>query len=193
MPAGLRDTRGVSRFALVLFAAVACGPSAKPDPIRPTAPAAADDPSCPLLVAGTSVAVEDTDTGAALVFVTTGDAAAVRKRAATLVDMHNAHHAGMTANGSDDMAGMPGMNMGGSGDPGHVEQPDDAAHRGGTSHGASAMGEMIQAHSTAAAIEVPHGARVTFRAETPAGIAELQAELRMHARHLASGSCEMSM
>ena len=46
-----------------------------------------------MLVAGTSVAVEDTPDGAALVFVTTGDVAAVRKRAATLADMH-AHHAG---------------------------------------------------------------------------------------------------
>jgi hypothetical protein len=44
-----------------------------------------------VLVAGTSVAVEDTADGAALVFVTTGDVAAVRKRAATLADMH-VHH-----------------------------------------------------------------------------------------------------
>lgn len=52
-------------------------------------PAAADDPSCPLLVPGTSLSVEATATGAALVFVTTGDPLAVRARAAKLAEMHN--------------------------------------------------------------------------------------------------------
>ena len=54
-------------------------------------PAAPDDPTCPLVVPGTSVSVEDTSTGAALVFVTTGDAAAVRTRATALADMHTKH------------------------------------------------------------------------------------------------------
>ena len=42
---------------------------------------AKDDPACPVLVAGTSASVEDTNDGGALVFVTTGDVAQVRKRA----------------------------------------------------------------------------------------------------------------
>lgn len=53
--------------------------------VRPVA----DDPSCPLLVPGTSLEVEETATGAALVFVTTGDPLAVRARAAKLAEMHN--------------------------------------------------------------------------------------------------------
>jgi hypothetical protein len=78
-------------FSLVLGAA-ACGSSSSPSPTTPTAQtAAADDPSCPLLVPGTSLSVEDTTTGAALVFVTTGDPLAVRARAAKLAEMHTGH------------------------------------------------------------------------------------------------------
>jgi hypothetical protein len=54
--------------------------------------AAADDPTCPLIVPGTALSVEDTTDGIALIFVTTGDAEAVRTRAASLNDTHNAHN-----------------------------------------------------------------------------------------------------
>ena len=77
---------------LVLVALVACGGSkAHPTSTPPPAPATAGDPSCPLEVPGTSVTVEDTASGAALVFVTTGDAAAVRTRAQALATMHTKH------------------------------------------------------------------------------------------------------
>ena len=56
-----------------------------------SAPTTAGDPSCPLEVPGTSISVEDTATGAALVFVTTGDAAQVRTRANAFVAMHSKH------------------------------------------------------------------------------------------------------
>jgi hypothetical protein len=78
---------------LMLICIAACGgtPAAKsPEPPAPTAKA--DDPTCPLLVPGTSLSVEDTTTGAALVFVTTGDAASVRARAMALAGMHNSHN-----------------------------------------------------------------------------------------------------
>jgi hypothetical protein len=84
----------MKKFSLsLLFAAAACGGKAAPatTPVEPTAPAKADDPTCPLLVPGTSLSVEDTAAGAALVFVTTGDAGAVRARAAAFADMHNKH------------------------------------------------------------------------------------------------------
>src|SRR5690606_6112860 len=70
----------------LLLVAAACGGSrSSSETTTPVAtPAPADDPSCPLLVPGTSVSVEDTDDGAALVFVTTGDPLAVRARAAAL-------------------------------------------------------------------------------------------------------------
>lgn len=69
----------------------ACGSPAKPapQPPTPTEPAAADDPTCPLVVPGTSISVEDTAEGPALVFVTTGDVAAVRTRGQALATMHN--------------------------------------------------------------------------------------------------------
>jgi hypothetical protein len=71
-------------------------------------------------------------------------------------------------------------------------------HAGHAGHGAPApaggakpkatMGTMIGAHSTASVTELPSGARVAFVAHDPAA---LQSELRMHAQHLAGGTCEM--
>jgi hypothetical protein len=78
---------------LLAIATAACGgkaPAAQ-DNTQSTKPATAGDPTCPLEVPGTSLSVEDTTNGAALVFVTTGDAAAVRTRATAFADMHNKH------------------------------------------------------------------------------------------------------
>ena len=73
-------------LALVLL--VACGGApAKHEPAPPPPPAASD-PTCPLEVAGTSISVEDTNDGAALVFVTTGDAAQVQTRADAFAAAH---------------------------------------------------------------------------------------------------------
>jgi len=86
---------------LVLGIAVAgCGGKSPPEQrTTPAPPAKSDDPTCPLLVPGTSLSVEDTTAGAALVFVTTGDAGAVRARAAALADMHNKHEGPSSAMG----------------------------------------------------------------------------------------------
>lgn len=79
-------------LASLLFVLVAaCGgksDSTTPTIATPTQTAANDDASCPLLVPGTTLSVEDTTNGAALVFVTTGDPLAVRARAARLAEMH---------------------------------------------------------------------------------------------------------
>ena len=74
-------------------ALVACSHSPPPAAPAPAAPAT-DDPTCPLVVPGTTVSVEDAPDGAALVFVTTGDAAAVRVRAGALARLHNDHGTG---------------------------------------------------------------------------------------------------
>ena len=74
------------RWLLLAFALAACGPATAHD--RATAPIAATDPTCPVEVPGTSVTVEDTAMGAALVFVTTGDAKAVQDRAAAFCAQH---------------------------------------------------------------------------------------------------------
>jgi hypothetical protein len=89
----------MKRFCLALvLAAAACGhqapatsqtSSAMPTPAP--ASATAGDPTCPLEVPGTSLTVEDTTNGAALVFVTTGDAAELGKRATAFAEMHNKH------------------------------------------------------------------------------------------------------
>lgn len=64
-----------------------CSSPAQPKPVTP--PAVAGDPTCPLLVPGTAVTAEDTADGPSLVFVTTGDATAVRTRGQALAAMHN--------------------------------------------------------------------------------------------------------
>ena len=68
----------------------ACGGSTGPTsatPAKPTSPTG--DPSCPVEVAGTTVRVEDTDGGAALVFTSTGDLVELRTRASAMAAMHN--------------------------------------------------------------------------------------------------------
>ena len=92
----------LSLSLLVGIVVAACG--SKPAATHDTAtavvkPTASDDPTCPLVVPGTSVSVEDTTTGAALVFVTTGDAASVRTRATALADMHTKHDGPSSAMG----------------------------------------------------------------------------------------------
>ena len=117
----------------------------KPEPLT-----GSGDPSCPLEVPGTSVTVEDTANGAALVFVTTSDAAKVRTRAQAFATMHNAH------NGPE-----------------------------------SAMGMMFPAEWHAEAKDAEGGARVELSAAKPEDAGKLQSELRMHAGHFTSGTCEM--
>lgn len=84
------DNRSV-KLVLVAFLLAGCSSPAKKQVETPPAPKAADDPSCPLVVPGTSIAVEESAEGPAFVFVTTGDVAAVRTRAGALATMHNAH------------------------------------------------------------------------------------------------------
>ncbi|MBZ0238416.1 MAG: hypothetical protein K8M05_39250, partial [Deltaproteobacteria bacterium] len=81
---------------LLSFLLVACGGSSSSKvTTTPAEPTAAADDHCPVTIAGTSVTVEDTPTGAALVFVTTGDAVALRSRVRAWADAHNAHHESM--------------------------------------------------------------------------------------------------
>jgi hypothetical protein len=74
---------------LALALLLACGHPAAHDtmPPQPTS-SAATDPTCPLEIPGTSVAVEDTAGGGALVFATTGDAAQVQARATSFAAEH---------------------------------------------------------------------------------------------------------
>ena len=84
-------TAAVSRLVLACVLVGACSSPAKPPttPAEPPATAATEDLSCPLLVPGTSISVEDTAEGPAFVFVTTGDVAQVRSRGQALATMHN--------------------------------------------------------------------------------------------------------
>jgi hypothetical protein len=72
-------------------AATSCAKSS-PQTTNPPTVVKADDPTCPLIVPGTSVSVEDITDGVAMVFVTTGDADGVRTRTANLAEMHNQHN-----------------------------------------------------------------------------------------------------
>ena len=162
----------------------ACGGSSQPAATTPPAPAAAADPTCPVEVAGTSVSVEDTSTGAAMVFVTTGDVAELRTRVTAMAAKHNEHHGAMGA--------LPDGTGGGSEHAGH----DMGAMHGGGEHAGHDMsgmhggGGMIMMHSKAEAADIEGGIKVMFTV-APTDVAKIQAELRMHAQHLAGGTCAM--
>ena len=170
----LARLHSMSRLLFVLL--IACGGSPATT-TAPTTPKPAGDPSCPVEVTGTSVTVEDTDTGAALVFVTTSDVAELRKRAGVLAQKHNEHHAAMgpLPDGTDTAGG-------------HEHHHDHGAATGGHNH--AAMGSMIQVHSKAVPSDVDGGVKVAFIAGA-SDIGKLQGELRMHAKHYAAGTCEM--
>ena len=179
-PLRLEGHKKMLVHTLALFALLAaCGGSAKSTPA--TKPVATDDPSCPVSVPGTSVTVEDTAGGAALVFVTTGDAADLRKRVAAMATMHNDHHGkmGPLPDGKD--AGHAGHDM-------HAGHGSHAGHGGGEH--ADHAGGMIGVHSKATSEQIESGAKLAFVASA-ADVGKLQSELRMHAQHLASGTCKM--
>jgi hypothetical protein len=175
---------------LLSLALAACGSSSSSSTSTiPKSTAPANDPSCPAAVAGTSASVEDAPNGAAIVFVTTGDVADVRRRVAAMASMHNDQHAAMgplpggTDAGGDhaghDMSAHDGHDM--SGHEGHdMSAGKHAGHAGG----------MIGVHSKAVASDIEGGAKITFVASS-ADVQKLQSELRMHAQHFASGTCEM--
>ncbi len=170
-------------LALSVAAALGCGSSAAPHHTSGPVAAVATDDTCPMTVPGTSVAVEDTATGAALVFATTGDVAALRSRVTAWADGHSQRHQAMgplptgdeQAAGGHDHAAMAG----------HGANHDHAAPAGAD------LAAMVAVHSRAVATDVDGGARLTFTA-FPDGIGALRTELRAHAAHLASGTCAMS-
>jgi hypothetical protein len=175
-------SRSVSALVFSL-AVAACGGSSSPGATAPKAPTTQADPSCPVAVAGTSVTVEDASSGAALVFVTTGDVAEVRRRAAALAKMHNDHHGAMGP--------LPDGSSGGGGHEGHGGHAGHGAHAGhDASKHAGHAGGMIGIHSKATASDVEGGAKVMFVANGD-DVGKLQSELRMHAKHLANGTCAM--
>jgi len=181
---------------LLSLALAACGGSSKgSSTTQPAKPAQAGDSMCPVEVPGTSVTVEDTATGAAFVFVTTGDAGELRRRVAAMAKMHNDHHASMGAMPDGTGAGgggheghdMSGHDMGGheGHDMGGHEGHDMSGHDMG-GHG----GMMIMMHSKATATDVQGGARLELTVD-PANVGKLQGEMRMHAQHMSAGTCAM--
>jgi hypothetical protein len=181
---------------LVSVMALACGGSSggrATSTISSNQASNASDPSCPVSVPGTSVSVEDVSGGAALVFVTTGDVADLRRRVAAMAAMHNEHHQAMGPlpdgpDGNDAGSGHAGHDMKGDANPG--AGGGHAAHgMSGSEHDKHAGG-MIGVHSRALASDVDGGARITFVANS-ADMAKLHDELKMHAQHLAAGTCRM--
>jgi hypothetical protein len=162
----------------VLFAVLLAACSGSPLPATTTQPVVADDPTCPVAVAGTSVTAEDTANGAALVFVTTSDVPELRKRVAAMAKTHNDHHGAMGP--------LPtGSEAGGGGHDHH----DHAAMQAGSAPAPASDGMTIGVHSKASAEDIEGGAKLVFVA-FPDGVAKIQGELRGHAQHLASGSCK---
>jgi hypothetical protein len=197
--------------SLFLLGLAACGGGA--DAVEPAPPATAgsgaqaagakqtDDPSCPVAVPGTSVAVQDAEGGAALVFTTTGDVASVRQRAREMARMHNEMHAKMGplptgdaagggAHGAHDHGAMGGDKAASGGDHSAHTGGDQAAHSDGGEHSGHAGG-MVQIHSHAVAEDIDGGVRVVFHPD-PKQQAALRDELTKHAQHLSGGRCGMN-
>ena len=202
---GLRPLLGA---LIVSVTAAACGgkPSSRTMGGGTEPTTAAGDSSCPVAVSGTSVTVEDADSGAALVFVTSGDAGDVRRRAGAMAKMHNDHHGSMGAlpDGSAG-GGHEGHDMSGGDGHGETDMKAAGAHAGhdmsgGHAHAGHDMSgggghaghtSMVTIHSRVTVQEVPNGARLVFVANGD-DVAKLQTELRSHAQHMASGTCAMS-
>lgn len=170
---------------------------------------AVDDPTCPVLVAGTAVAVFDTATGGALEFSSTSASADVQQRAQAMGAMHNRFHGEMgplpdgtapagSAPAHDHQAMLRAQQA--ASEPqntGHAGHAEHAGHAGHAGHAAVAaegaavpFGKMIGVHAKAVVTNVDSGARIEFIV-APADVASLQQELRMHATHLSAGSCRM--
>ena len=172
---------------LVLAAVSACGGSSSTSKVTtvPTEPAPAADDNCPMTVAGTSVTVEDTQAGGALVFVTTGDAEVLRARVRAWADAHNARHGAMGPLPTGEEQAADGG--------GEHHHHHGAAGPGHEAHGAGGgAGEpmAIGVHSRATASDIDGGARlewITF----PGQVGFLREELRGHAEHLSMGHCAM--
>lgn len=183
-------------IAALVVGAVACGGSKGTAGTTTTAEREPmEDPTCPVTIPGTSVAVEDTATGAAMVFVTTGDVAALRERVAALAAMHNEHHGKMGALPDGSEGGSGGHVHGGhEGHAGMEHGGEGGAHEGhaGMDHGAHAghAGGMIGVHSKAEVVEIEGGVRLELVVGA-SDVAAIQAELRQHAAHLATGTCAM--
>ena len=127
----------------------------------------ADDPTCPMSVAETTVAFLETETGAALVFET-GAIDEVRSRVDTIAMDHNKTHP-----------------TGGAPDSGTVHAS------GGATYPPSTRVPRITTPSQATVELTGTGVRLFYTAE-PQHIDALREELRAQAITMASGRCEAS-
>jgi hypothetical protein len=162
--------------------------------------------TCPMGVQGTKVEATNTDTGAALTFTTTGDAAELRRRVTALAEMHNAHHSGQGMAGHD-AAGCScpkhegeakacncpshaaGPGQGGSGCAGCAEEEGQAcAHC--QRHGTGGHGMKMPA-SRATTEEVPGGLRLVLTPVDATQLDALREGVRHHAEQMSSGQCPM--
>jgi hypothetical protein len=168
----LSITLASSLALAIALAACGGGSSSAPRPTTAERPAMPAD-MCPVDVPGTTVTAEDTEAGGALVFVTTGDVAELRRRVAAMAAMHNEHHQGGAAGGA----------------PAASEPPMHGMHG---MHGGDAPPPAMMAlmHSRAAASDIEGGARVDLAA-SPGEAPAVQAAVREHAAAMAHNGCAL--
>ncbi len=114
-----------------------------------------------------------------------------------MAQMHNDQHGSMgplpDVSGAESGHAGHDMGAGGGEHAGHNMGGGSGEHAGHDMSGgkhAGHAGGMIGVHSKASASDVEGGAKVEFTAGA-GDVAKLQGELRMHAQHFSSGSCEM--
>jgi hypothetical protein len=146
------------------------------------APTAAVDPAnrCPMAVPGTKVVADDTPTGVAIEFTTTGEVEALRARVTELADEHNrAQPAEMQATAPDDERW------------GDEDDPTFASGIPVTTNVADpgTPQPLILTHSRAVLEPIARGVRLVYIAD-PENVEALRDEARLHAERLADGHCE---
>lgn len=180
---------------LLIIGALALGGCASSQTSPPPAPTAATTPAagaphdmaamCPMAVEGTTARAENTETGAAMVFTTTGDVAELRARVARMAAMHASHH------GAGPGAGMCTHCKHG---PGAGGPP--AAHPHGPGHppgqgGMMGAGMMKMPPAAARSEDIEGGARIVLTPQDPTQVAALQQHAQQMAAKMASGQCPM--
>ena len=141
--------------------------------------------TCPMMIEGVEVSVEETDAGVALTFTAPGDVEALRTRVRHMADMYG-HHQGQRRMMWGHMSGahaMPGHEAMGMRGPGHMGSGRPGMHRQG-------IGMMPV--GTASYEEIAGGGRVVM---TPTDAADLESLRRMattHQARMASGQCWIS-
>jgi len=156
-----------------------------------TAMSTSEDINCPMQVPGTTVHAEETTSGPALAFSTTGDVTELRARVERMAAAQNRaivqssdapNHADNPAASSNTIEGM--------GNPNTSNSPSLQGGSVGT-QGVMPRGKGAPPTGKARAEDIENGSRLVFVAEDGGQLDQLRDRVQSNAKMLASGKCPM--